>query len=210
MPALPICFFDLDKTLYNTDLLVADIEKYLRTVGHDNATIRHTLNLAIEQGYSFDRHLRLLGHSEERIRIHARILGDLLDRGDRYLLPGVSAGLQTLSATIDCALLTFGDPRFQGQKRRGIKAFHGIFSSEHYVWKRHTKGDVIRDRGRGIAWILEDTPTHLEDVRRKAPWVRRVRMRSIDINTKPHPGDGEKWSVVTSFSEFVDLVLNVN
>lgn len=203
----PTCFLDLDLTLYNTTQLIADIRAYLRSIGHSDANITTTFGVAIRRGYTFEQHLHLLGHPEHRIQQHAVVLDELLDRGDRYLLPGVSDGLQALSDHAQCTLLTFGHPTFQGRKFRGVHAFRHVFSSQFFVWKRHTKGDIIRDRGpHPDLWFLEDTPGQLEDVLRKAPWTRCVRMRARDVQTEPHDGDGTQWVVVESFAEFVDLV----
>lgn len=211
MPSLPDCYYDLDKTLFNTPQLTADVECYLRSIGHDDASIRHTRSLAVQQGYSFERHLRLLKHPRHRIPQHAEILGDLLERGDRYLLPGVAEGLAKISALTSSRLLTFGDPTFQGRKFRGIRAFDRLFTSECYLWNGQTKGDTIQIHGPRLGtWYLEDAPEHLNDVQEKAPWVHGVRMRAREVESKPHPGDGIAWIVVESFSEYLELVLNAN
>ncbi len=200
-------FIDLDDTLYDSSRMFDPIRTDMIALGHSSEEVdRHGLTLSAE-GYSFERHLRLLGHPADFIDRKRHEYYAVLAQGDRFLFPNVARDLRNLACTSDCHLLTYGDPAFQMYKATHISSMQRSFVRMHYVWRQQTKGDVLRSMGRhGAVWFLDNDSGHLLDAHKKAPWVRPVRMCWPETNQRPHEGDGSLWPVVTSFSEFVQLV----
>lgn len=201
------CFIDLDYCMYDTDAMVIPILSDLDRLTGSPAAVRNALKALNDHGYSFERHLELLGQPPEVVAVKAREYLERLAQGDSFLYPDVADGLRELSMIAACNLLTFGYQPYQQSKVAGIPSLVKHLREAHFVWKERTKGDVLRaqgDRG-GLIYFLDDSPPHLEDAKAKAPWVRIVRMLRKGVAT-PHAGDGQAWPVVTSFPEFVNMV----
>lgn len=54
--------------------------------------------------------------------------------------------------------------------------------------------------------IRDDTPEHLVDARRKAPWVRCIRMAWPGKHFITHQSDGIDWPVVHSLETIVRII----
>ncbi len=200
-------FIDLDDTLYDSNRMFDPIRADMIALGHPPEEVdRHAITLSAE-GYSFERHLRALGHPPAFVEEKKKGYYAVLARGDHFLFPGIARDLRTLACVSDCHLLTYGDPAFQMHKATHIPSLQRSFTRMHYVWRQQTKGEVIRSMGRHMAvWFLDNEPNHLLDAREKAPWAQPVRMCWPETHQRPHEGDGTLWPVVSSFSEFVQLV----
>lgn len=55
------CFFDLDRTLYDTDAMFGSIRDDLIAQGHTRAQIKEASHALSQTGYSFEAHLLALG-----------------------------------------------------------------------------------------------------------------------------------------------------
>lgn len=200
-------FFDLDFTLYDTALLMTDLRSDLERLGYSDRAITEGFECLNDVGYSFEGHLRLLGHPEADIQEVADDLGRRLRRGKKYLLPGAFDCLADLQAVAELHLLTFGYPFYQRAKFAGLAETVGLFADSHFIWKGESKGDVIARFGaERETWFVDDSPAHLEDACRKAPWVKAVRMLWPGFNVRLAPGDHIRWEMVRSFDELFALV----
>lgn len=200
-------FLDLDYTLYDTDAMIRLVRADMETLGVERGEIDRAQAIATREGYSFFRHLKLLRLPATTIRERNRTYRQLLATGDRFLLPHVHEGLKRLQEDSELHLLTYGRPSYQRCKVRGIGCLRDVFTSEHYIWRYLTKGDVIRRYGNECpTFFLDDVSTHLEDVYRKAPLVTRVRMEWPHFPNTPHRLDEVAWQVVHSFETFVAIV----
>jgi FMN phosphatase YigB (HAD superfamily) len=204
----PRCIFlDLDHTLYDTALMMASVQQDMQNLGADLHEIQRTQEKLNGDGYSFERHLILLGFPEAVVAERVPVYKNLLRNGDQFLFPGVREGMEKLSRVAQCHLLTFGFPPYQQCKVRGITSFRHIFTTEHYTWRHTTKGDVIKKYDSGVdTYFVDDTVSHLEDVRTKTPWVTCVRMEWPKNGMKTHPDDQKKWHVAHSFEELLAYV----
>ena len=200
-------FFDLDRTLYDTDAVTQSIHQDLCEAGHHAEDVkRHAASLH-ESGYSFERHMQLLGIPTEEIACKADTLRAHFLNGNRYLYPDVLLGIEYLKHLGECILLTFGDPAFQGEKVNGINLIQSNFTVTHFVWLDRKKSDVIRRYGQHAeTWFFENDPKHLEDVRIHTPWVKCVRIARERLPFVPHPLDGKQWPVVETLDGFIRLV----
>ncbi len=200
-------FFDLDKTLFDSDALVACIREDLERYGKTREEIERTSKQASAQGYSFEKHLGFLRFKKDFIKERSELYRALLSAGDQFLFPGVEDSMQRLSQLATCHLLTFGLPRYQREKARGIVAFQGLFTTQHFVWRERTKGDVLKQYGpQNAVYFVDDTPDHLVDARMKAPWVRCIRMAWPGKRFVAHQNDGIDWPVVRSLETIVKII----
>jgi hypothetical protein len=207
MPLLARCFLDWDHTLYDVDRMFAPIRDDLVRSGSDPGEIdqyRHQLSV---EGYSFERHLVLLGYTTEDIVAKAATYRAIMADGDRFLYPGVVEAMRRLATMADRHLLTFGNPIYQAAKVAGVPALHSLLNDRHFVWKGASKGEVVRSYGPHLAtWLADDDPSHLIEALDRAPWTRCVRVAWPGTRARPQPGDGTRWPVVTDLHSFVTLV----
>lgn len=200
-------FLDFDHTLYDTDAMMAEIQNDMCLLGktlHDVVYARKQLSSV---GYTFDRHLALLGIPEDVALERAKRYREALAHGDQFLYPGVADGMVRLNHIAECHLLTFGYPPYQAEKVDGVCNLSDAFHKRHFVWREKTKGDILRELADAKGtYFLDDTPAHLLDVGRKAPNVTCVRMVWRGGRAEPHPGDHVTWGVVETFDAFVSFV----
>lgn len=200
-------FADFDFTLYDTAALMADLRRDIAKLGFSVQAIDAAFDGLNASGYSLEGHLRLLGYPEDRIQERANELRFHLSYGTKYLLPGIHDLLCDLRFRADLHLLTFGYPPYQQSKFSGLQGLCGVFIDAHFVWKDRTKGDVISGFGSEVeTWFLDDSLQHLEDVCRKAPWTKVVRVAWPQFNPRPFPGDHIRWEVASSAEDIAKLL----
>ncbi len=200
-------FFDLDRTLYDTDAMVQPIYKDMQSMGHTIENIAKTKHRLIETGYSFERHLEDLGVSPKVVQEKSDAYRAMQQAGDRFLYPGVIEGVRRLAAAHECLILTFGHPPFQQHKLECINTLKLYIQKIHYVdMNPPTKGEVIQSYGESPSWFIDDSPVQLFDVQAKAPWAHRVRIRWPNTESPDHPGDHVDWYVVRNMEELIELI----
>lgn len=203
-----VSFLDLDRTLYRTDQFLHRIRTDLLGLGYTLEQIDPPIASLSQAGeYTLERHLEVLGVAREYFADCVMRYQALQQQGDVLLYDDVLPALSRLARVSDCALLTFGHPRYQRDKFSGIGSIQPFFKRRHYVHHPHTKGEVIqRYSSRARTWFLDDSPEQLIDVHARSPTTSLVRiMRPMD-GLPSHIGDGSIWTVVTTFPAFVDLV----
>lgn len=202
------CYFDLDRTLYDTDAMFGPIRDDLIAQGYTKTQIKEASNVLSQTGYSFEAHLRALGITDPVLASKMREYAQRLQQGDSFLITGVLEMLYNIHDRAEPYLLTFGFPPFQQEKVRGIPSLLPFLRDSHFVWQDQSKGDVLRDAGDEARVIfVDDTPSHLQDARAKAPWVTCVRMMHPHFHLKSHPEDGKEWEVCENFSSLERIVL---
>ena len=199
-------FLDFDYTLYDTDAMMVSVQKDMENLGADLPTIIGVQNQLCDEGYSFERHLELLGFSLEIVTQRSDQYRKMLNDGDRFLYAGVRSGMENLVQIAECHLLTFGYPPYQKHKVDGVLALRDAFAVQHYVWRDKSKGDVIGQYTDDVdTYFLDDKIDHIQDVMQKAPQVKCVRIDWLNDEAKILANDNP-CGVVTSFVEFVTMV----
>jgi hypothetical protein len=197
----PRWFFDLDRTLYNTEALYDLVRKDLSAHGHTNEEVNDAKK-ALDD-YTFEGLLARLGYSPNRIAEMTAHFQRHFSEGNNLLMGNVTKTLRRISETDECHLLTFGDGRFQKNKYAGLTDLHPFFHETRFISLGQTKGDILRDAGEGIVYFVDDAPYQLIDVHEKAPWVTLIRMMWPTFELEPHPEDGRLWRVITSIEELI-------
>jgi phosphoserine phosphatase len=203
---MPICVFDLDRTLYDVDAIKRLAFRHVADCGITATIYEAAYRQTADAGFSFEGWLAAcnLSHADrERL---LPILYRYIDDGKPFLLPGVEEGLRRLRAQTDCQILTYGFPTFQNRKLAGLADVNALFSTRTCVWQTQTKGDILRDYPQSEVIFLDDAARFLLDVQVKAPAVRCVRMANAHVPAHAIPEDGTRWPVVTSFAAFEELV----
>lgn len=206
MPASRI-FLDLDRTLYDTDRMWGPIERDLLEHGYSLEQIAAS-EPSLDEGYTFEKHLRNLGFAENFIPEKIEKYNAFLRDGDAYLFTGVAEALRELAKSAELSIVTYGIPGIQSPKLEGIRSFKPLFSSIHIVQPPlGSKGEVIRSYGEHPeTFFVDDSPRHLMDVLEKAPWTKVARMMWPEANRESHEGDDAKWPVVRSMEELKKLL----
>ncbi len=202
------CFIDFDRTLYDTNKMNQIIFADLISMGYLPSHIMGMYALLIPNGYSFEKHLSLLGHPISDIAKKVSEYENILSQGDTFLFPGVTQRLNDLIFVAQTYLLTHGYPPHQRKKFENVSTLRGAWTGLHYTWNDQTKGDIIQSYGSGVfeTWFIDDQPAYLLDVQQKAPWAECIRIMWPNSGAAPHPADNRRWPVVTNFSDFVTLV----
>lgn len=202
------CYFDLDRTLYDTDGMMEGIRTDLVGLGSSLADVDRVRDELGVEGYSFEGHLLRLGFAPDVVERKAAEYRSLQRAGDRYLYADVERGMDRLRGVCECHLLTYGFPEYQRHKFHGIQVLQPHFAATHYVWRGQTKGDIVcaeRQDGRED-WVLDDSVPQLEDIAAKAPRARLVRMCRPGTVPHDHPDDGVRWRVVRDLASFAQLL----
>lgn len=201
-------YFDLDRTLYDTNRMVEVIRADMIRMGNAPAEVDRCKTMLNRTGYTFEDHLRCLGYVGKTIVAKADEFRLIQADGNRFLYPEVVGALPRLKELGEFHLLTSSVPAYQRHKFESILALSPYFTKTHYVWGDQTKGDVVREaRREGVDdWVIDDSVPQLEDIRVKAPSAHLVRMCRPDTACTPHPGDGLNWSIVHDLNEFVQLL----
>ena len=192
-------FFDFDHTLYNTSILSVMIHQYLMALGSSKQEIVQTERTLNKTGYSFARHLEMLGYPLDVVRREETSMSHLLDAGNQILFPDVRRVLQALCRTDECNLLTFGDPTFQMREYAGATEIHCFITNTHFVWHDRSKGRVVAEYGSDCqTHFVDDSPEQLLSVAKHAPQAELFRMMWPQNTRTPHPLDNVRWRVVHS------------
>ena len=206
-------FFDLDCALLNTHALMDPIVDDLVFCDFPQEAILDARNRAVELGYTFELHLKLLGVPEEKISERARFYYEFLnDRGNQLLYPGVPALIERLfQRGIPCELVTSGVPEFQIAKFKGLTRISSYFTACHFLWKGAPKANTIRARllegERGV--FTDDSTCWLDH-----PLLERLtRVRMMwpqNPEARPHPKDGVDWQVARSAEELEQIIIDLS
>lgn len=203
----PVVFFDLDFTLYDTDVLIAGIAGKLLAMGHAKEEIDQQVLAMNEFGFSFTRLLGAMGHSQALSEALTPEFEQLLASGNKLLLDGAVEAVGRVSEIADCVLLTYGYPPYQIEKYRHLTQLHDLMTECHFVWRGTSKGNVVRGYGPNRAKAFyDDGPPHLADVKNHDPATLCVRAMWPQFCMKPHPEDGNLWQTATSASLFADMI----
>lgn len=201
-------YFDLDRVLYNTSAHLEEVNNFLMARGYERHEIERARLELHDRGYSFSKHLKLLGEPENRINSAIAQLSELSASG-RHVFPGVIDGLGKLRASgITLNLLSFGVPKHQRGKWAGLLTLHEYFDQTFFVNKRETKGQILaRETSRGQAvYFIDDAPNWLMDSLNFAPWVNRIRLMWPECHPAAHPADGSLWQAANNFEEVLEIV----
>lgn len=197
-------FFDLDHTLYNTNILSVMIHEYLLALGSSKSEIIRTERALNKTGYSFAHHLEMLGYVPSVVAREEASMFRLLDAGDQMLFPGVCRVLQELCRTDECNVLTFGYPSFQMKKYAGTTEIHPYITDAHFVWRERTKGQVIAVYGAASQTrFVDDSAEQLLSVAKHSPQTELFRIMWPQSRRAAHPLDNVRWRVIHSIEELL-------
>ncbi|MBU0540378.1 HAD hydrolase-like protein [Patescibacteria group bacterium] len=186
-------FFDLDRTLFDTDRMYADICKDLQSDGFSKEEIDEAGRQCNHIGYTFKRHLRALQIPEKTAKNKTRAYYAALDRGS-YTYHDVPVAIKRLSErNLTLALLTHGFPRFHQRKFASLGSeLCAKFQLQHYVWKGSSKGGVISHHAltnpESRILFVDDLPSNLEAAHGMHPRTKCLHIwRSEEAARPPLP-----------------------
>lgn len=174
-------FWDLDKTLLDTDALLGPVLADLsRATGMSEPMIADRIS-ALDQ-VRFTWHLLY-----EDIGLDGRLYDEMLSRcgaqygrAEAHLYPGALEAVEELAPIAEQVLVTFGDRDFQRRKWRALPSLRTFFHSAHFVdGATIGKGALIAtyDPDGRPSVFVDDSKRWQVDCARHAPHVTRVHMR---------------------------------
>lgn len=203
-------FWDLDKTLLDTDALLQPVLEHLgRVVGRSPEDIRHVIDELDSGGFTWLKLLEKIRLPADRVEDALRFCERQYARAEEYLFRGAREAIERLDPLAEQNLLTFGDPQFQRRKWNAIPSLHPFFHAAHFVdGVTVGKGAIIAsyDATGTPTFFVDDSGRWHADCERHAPHVTCVLMRfAPDIEAFEY-GVGGKKKIVHRHDQVVSLI----
>lgn len=200
-------FWDLDRVLLKTDALLQWIvEDLAREIGSTPQYVLASIFEVDKGGFTWRKlfaYLRLTDRLwDEKVAAYVRHYDE---RAWDHMAPGALNTVLALSGGCAQVLVTFGQADFQRRKWNGMRPLHPFITAQHFVEPGKSKGAVLASYDDGLEpFFVDDSTSWLEDAKRHAPHVRRI--RATWIVSGDHPGDGRDWDVARSPAEALAII----